>query len=100
MPERAWGWAVQLYAMRSEQSWGIGDLVDLRDLARWSAGMGATVAMISPLHAAPPSPYHDPSPYFATSRIYRNVLYLRIEDLPGADALAELPRLAGSWAGR
>ncbi len=93
MPERAWGWAVQLYAMRSEQSWGIGDLVDLRDLARWSAGMGAKVAMISPLHAAPPSPYHDPSPYFATSRIYRNVLYLRIEDLPGADTLAELPRL-------
>ena len=93
VPERAWGWAVQLYAMRSEQSWGIGDLVDLRDLARWSAGMGANVAMISPLHAAPPSPYHDPSPYFATSRIYRNVLYLRIEDLPGAEALAELPRL-------
>jgi 4-alpha-glucanotransferase len=93
VPERAWGWAVQLYAMRSEQSWGIGDLVDLRDLARWSARLGAKVAMISPLHAAPPSPYHDPSPYFATSRIYRNVLYLRIEDLPGADTLAELPRL-------
>jgi plastocyanin len=26
------------------------------------------------------------SPYYATSRIYRNVLYLRIEDIPGADA--------------
>ena len=36
-PPRQWGWAVQLYAMRSHQSWGIGDLADLRRLAHWSA---------------------------------------------------------------
>jgi 4-alpha-glucanotransferase len=93
LPERAWGWAVQLYATRSAQSWGIGDLADLRDLARWSRSVGAEVAMINPLHAAPPSPYHDPSPYFATSRIYRNVLYLRVEDVPGAETLPDLARL-------
>ena len=34
---KTWGWAVQLYAMRSKQSWGIGDLADLRTLMEWSA---------------------------------------------------------------
>jgi 4-alpha-glucanotransferase len=31
---RAWGWATQLYAMRSRQSWGMGDHADLARLAR------------------------------------------------------------------
>lgn len=94
LPERAWGWAVQLYATRSEASWGIGDLADLRELAAWSLHMGAKVAMINPLHAPPPSPHHDASPYFPTSRIYRNVLFLRIEEVPGAETLPDLARLA------
>ena len=34
---RTWGWAVQLYALRSSSSWGIGDLGDLLRLAEWSA---------------------------------------------------------------
>src|SRR5262245_62867396 len=34
---RTWGWAVQLYAARSKESWGFGDLADLRRLGRWSA---------------------------------------------------------------
>src|SRR3954452_11020917 len=38
---RSWGWALQLYAARSADSWGIGDLADLRAAARWSAGLGA-----------------------------------------------------------
>jgi len=29
---RAWGWATQLYAVRSRASWGIGDLGDLARL--------------------------------------------------------------------
>ena len=36
LPEglRAWGWAIQLYALRSRESWGIGDLADLRAARR------------------------------------------------------------------
>ena len=33
---RTWGWAAQLYATRSRESWGMGDLADLRRLAGWS----------------------------------------------------------------
>ena len=34
---RAWGLAAQLYSVTLRQSWGIGDLTDLTDLAVWSA---------------------------------------------------------------
>lgn len=80
---RAWGWAVQLYSARSRRSWGIGDLGDLGDLARWARGSGADVLMLNPLHAPQPGP-QQPSPYFPSSRRWRNPLYVRIEDVPGA----------------
>src|SRR6266571_515338 len=48
-PARAWGWAVQLYAVRSRDSWGIGDLADLRRLGRWASTEGASVLLINPL---------------------------------------------------
>ena len=57
LPEglRIWGWAAQLYAARSGESWGIGDLADLRWLARWSAStLGAGILLINPLSAATP----------------------------------------------
>src|SRR4051794_3914745 len=95
LPERAWGWAAQLYATRSERSWGIGDLRDLAELGRWSRSLGAGVVMINPLHANAPVEHQQPSPYFASSRVWRNVLYLCIEEVPGADLLGdELTALA------
>jgi 4-alpha-glucanotransferase len=92
---RAWGWAVQLPALRSSRSWGIGDLADLTTLTEWSAGRGASTTLVSPLHASRPGAPQQPSPYFPSSRCWRNPLYLRIEEVPGADALDEIDRLAG-----
>src|SRR5438128_932846 len=52
-PFRIWGWAAQLYAARSRESWGIGDLADLRRLAHWSARTaGAELILLNPLAAA------------------------------------------------
>ena len=80
-----WGWAVQLYALRSAESWGMGDLGDLRRLGQWSAtDLGAGILLINPLHAVTPVLPQQPSPYFPSSRRFRNVLYLRIEEVPGA----------------
>ena len=81
---RTWGWAIQLYAARSRRSWGIGDLGDLRSLGRWAASQGAGIALINPLAAATPILPQQPSPYFPSSRRFRNPLYLRIEDVSGA----------------
>jgi 4-alpha-glucanotransferase len=82
---RTWGWAVQLYAVRSHRSWGMGDLADLRRLAQWSHRLGAGMCLLNPLHATVPS-FPQASPYYPSSRCFRNPLYLRVEDVPGAGA--------------
>ena len=80
---RSWGFAVQLYSVRSRASWGHGDLHDLADLATWSGGeLGADFVLVNPLHAAEPRPPVSPSPYLPMSRRQISPLYLRIEDIP------------------
>ena len=87
---RSWGWAVQLYATRSTQSWGIGDLGDLRRLGAWSAHQGAGLLLCNPLHASVPVPgSQQSSPYYPSSRCFRSPLYLRVEDVPGAPSLGD-----------
>lgn len=81
---RAWGFAAQLYAARSERSWGIGDLGDLVRLNRWSSELGAGFTLVNPLHAATPADRMQPSPYYPGSRCFLNPLYLAVEDVPGA----------------
>ncbi|MGH7881643.1 MAG: 4-alpha-glucanotransferase [Candidatus Dormibacteraceae bacterium] len=87
---RGWAWAVQLYALRSSLSWGHGDFADLRRLARWSRDLGATTLLLNPLHSDRSGPPQSRSPYRPSSRLFRNPLYLRIEEVPGADS-AGLP---------
>jgi 4-alpha-glucanotransferase len=84
---RGWGWAVQLAATRSRRSWGIGDLGDLRDLATWSAGVGASFLAVSPLGAPNPGPMPEPSPYYPSTRRFGNPIHLGVTDVPGAKAL-------------
>ncbi|KUH88799.1 MULTISPECIES: 4-alpha-glucanotransferase [unclassified Mycobacterium] len=80
---RQWGLATQLYSVRSERSWGIGDLTDLTDLAVWSAARhGAGFILVNPLHAAAPVAPMEPSPYLPTSRRFVNPIYLRVEAVP------------------
>jgi 4-alpha-glucanotransferase len=78
-----WGFAVQLYALRSRESWGMGDLADLRRLARWTKKLGGDTLLINPLDAVAPVLPQQSSPYFPTSRRFRNPLYLRPSEVPG-----------------
>lgn len=87
-PQRAWGWAIQLYAVRSKDSWGIGDLSDLRQFGRWARSTGASVVQISPLGAQPPALPQQFCPYYSSSRRFRNTTYLRVEEVDGADRIA------------
>ncbi len=95
LPEqRAWGWAAQLYAARSRESWGMGDLGDLARIARWSRrDLRAGFVLVNPLHAVAPAGPQQPSPYSPTTRCFANPLYLRVENVPGAadvDGIADL----------
>lgn len=83
-PRRTWGWSIQLYALRSRESWGIGDLADLRRFARWSRQAGASLILLNPLGAQTPALPYQPSPYYASSRRFRNMVYLRVEEIQGA----------------
>lgn len=81
--DREWGFMTQVYAMRSAQSWGLGDLHDLATLATWSGSdLGAGFVLINPLHAASPVPPMAPSPYLPVTRRFANPMYLRVEDVP------------------
>jgi 4-alpha-glucanotransferase len=93
-PDRTWGWALQLYSLRSKDSWGVGDLADLRRFGRFSRHAGASVILLNPLGAQTPTLAYQASPYYASTRRFRNVVYLRVEEIEGAQiAAAELAPL-------
>jgi 4-alpha-glucanotransferase len=87
-PDRAWGWAIQLYAVRSRDSWGVGDFADLRSFGRWARRQGASVTLLNPLGAQTPTLPYQPSPYYSSSRRFLNAVYARVEDVPGAERCA------------
>lgn len=96
-PGLRWGgWAVQLYSARSGQSWGIGDLQDLKRLGSWSRDVLKNgFVLLNPLSAPAPVTPQESSPYFPSSRRFLNPLYLAVEKVPGAEALgAELDPIA------
>lgn len=79
---RVWGLMSQIYAARSESSWGIGDLGDLAETASWAGeDLGADFVLVNPLHAAQPVPPLEASPYLPATRRFASPLYLRIEDV-------------------
>ncbi len=88
-PPATWGWMLQLYGLRSQRSWGIGDLGDLREFTRWTAEEhGAGAVLVNPLHAVTPVHPVQPSPYTPSSRRFVNPLYLRIADVEGYDRIS------------
>lgn len=94
------GIMTQLYSVRSQQSWGMGDFHDLGHLAEVSGtAADADFLLINPLHAAEPFPPVEDSPYLPTTRRFINPIYLRIEDIPelgqlDASLRAEVEELA------
>ncbi|MDO4928210.1 MAG: 4-alpha-glucanotransferase [Corynebacterium sp.] len=79
------GVMAQLYSVRSEQSWGIGDFGDLGYLAETLAEHAdADFLLINPTHAAEPFPPIEDSPYLPTTRRFHNPLYIAVLDIPEA----------------
>jgi len=96
--QQRWGFMAQLYSVRSRQSWGLGDLADLAELASWSGRqLGADFLLVNPLHAAEPVGRMEPSPYLPTTRRFVNPLYIRVEDVRETGYLRSTDRALVEW---
>ncbi|MGH7039370.1 MAG: malto-oligosyltrehalose trehalohydrolase [Stellaceae bacterium] len=79
---RLWGIAAQLYLLRSEANWGIGDFGDLCRLVDLAAAEGADVIGLNPLHALFPDDPEHASPYSPASRLLLNILNIDVAAVP------------------
>jgi 4-alpha-glucanotransferase len=92
---RLWGLTAQLYGVRSQRNWGMGDFTDLAELTERAASVGASAVGVNPLHALfPPDPNHI-SPYSPSSRLFLNVFYLDPEAVPDLAESSEAHALLG-----
>lgn len=95
---RGWGMMAQLYSVRSERSWGIGDARDLTEMVALFGDLGADFLLINPLHATSPAPPLTPSPYLPDTRRFVNPIYIRPEDIPEVAYLTGPQRALVEWA--
>lgn len=84
-----WGIFCQLYELRSERNWGIGDFADLAALARICGAAGADFLGINPVHALFGAAPSHASPFSPSNRRFLNPLYIA-PDLVGC-ARPEIP---------
>lgn len=71
-----WGFIVQLYTLRSDSDWGIGDFSDLKQLIVKAAAAGAEVIGLNPVHALLPDVAESHSPYSPSDRRFISPLYI------------------------
>jgi 4-alpha-glucanotransferase len=79
---RTWGLSVNLYSIRSNENWGIGDFSDLKKIVEWTGKLKCGFIGINPLHALPNTKPYGISPYSPISRLYKNFIYIDAAHIP------------------
>ncbi|MFC3852664.1 4-alpha-glucanotransferase [Salinispirillum marinum] len=96
--KKVWGTAIQLYTLRSERNWGMGDFTDLEELIVAMGQLGAGVIGLNPIHALYPiSPEHA-SPYSPSNRSFINPLYVDVTRVPEFQTSKALQRKVNAKA--
>lgn len=79
---RLWGYALQLYAMKSKRNWGVGDFTDLKNFVKVCSDCGGDVIGLNPLNILEHNYPENASPYLSISRLFLNPIYIDIESVP------------------
>lgn len=87
---RVWGLSLQLYELRSDRNWGIGDFEDLHAVIDLVASIGGDFIGLNPLHAPLLADPARCSPYEPSNRQYLNPLYIAVDQVPGYQPSIEL----------
>lgn len=91
--KKLWGAILQLYTLRSECNWGIGDFTDLKFFLSKLAERGGDFVGLNPIHSLFPANPESASPYSPSSRLWQNILYI---DVTAIDAFQQSPD-AQAW---
>jgi len=91
---RRWGLACQLYSLRRQGDWGIGDFTALGETSVRAARLGADVVGLSPCHALFWAEPRHCGPYGPSSRLFLNPLHLDVSAIPDLVESAEACALA------
>lgn len=82
---KLWGYALQLYSLKSKHNWGVGDFTDLQKFVKMCGKTGAAIIGLNPLNVL----FHDypenASPYSSISRLFLNPIYIDVEKVLGFD---------------
>lgn len=76
--KKLWGACVQLYTLRSENNWGIGDFGDLKQMLSGVGERGGSFIGLNPIHALYPAYPESASPYSPSSRRWLNIIYIDV----------------------
>lgn len=80
--QRLWGFSAQVYTLRSERNWGIGDFTDLCTLIDCASSKKASFLVLNPLHILDSNAPQHCSPYSPNDRRRLNTLYIDAEREP------------------
>src|SRR5688572_8069881 len=91
MANRRAGILIPLFSIPSSRSWGIGEIADIADFARWVVSAGMNVLQLLPINEMPPG---ETSPYSAMSAMAIDPQFIaveQVEDFVSSGGLHSLP---------
>ncbi|ELR65529.1 4-alpha-glucanotransferase [Photobacterium marinum] len=94
--KKVWGTSVQLYSIRTNHNWGIGDFGDLKQLVADVAARGGDFVGLNPIHSLFPANPEGASPYSPSSRRWLNLMYIDVSSVCEFAQCDEAQQLVGS----
>ncbi|WP_413111904.1 4-alpha-glucanotransferase [Thaumasiovibrio sp. DFM-14] len=94
--QKLWGTSIQLYSVRTQHNWGIGDFGDLKQLVTEIAAQGGDFVGLNPIHSLFPANPEGASPYSPSSRRWLNLMYIDVSSVPEFAQNLDAQTLVGS----